>query len=681
MRILLLLTLSISACAAQVKLTIAVPDGRTSFYLDETIPVVLTFEGLIEKTHFVRMSAVNRPDQWPGLDEFTLDPAEGVEDPFAHWPHGSKGVAGSSGHWSHFAPKVEVTLHLNEWFRFRAPGRYTVQLKTRRAQKYTEGTEFEPLPLESNPMEIELRAPPAGWAAETVARAVATLEKHPPEAVNPDVEQARLALKYLGTPGAARALARHSTRSNSPAFQSALRMSPHPKAALQEMERLLPDAQTPIHITWLYMLSELASRVEQPETRPGPRIDARYLALAQSALQKKEGAARFATAATLFHLRAPVPPELLREIYLSSPAATLDSQYSLLTSLWPIVASPEIGPFLDSMLPDARGHVRRVIYQRLHEIDPETTRRRLIDDLRQRPFDFGFFTTELPLPAGELPELDERLIELIETQNPPWLFIARFGSRNLLPAVLAALDRHPPVCNYQPFLYLIRFDAEGARRRIEALRSQKEPVCGSFGIPGNPGHVLSEPLEDFLIDELATGDSKRRAYAAMTLFRHGSARARQPLWSAMERWRASITDPSAPLLVEASDEETYLAMAISGGPGWVATPADLDRLLALSVSESRRNNIRSHRDSLGRPVQLHYSITTHFGEIGLDSWTFSLDSGLRERLLLYPPEREFVLRLSHRQTWFIQRLESRLQTIFDEAGRKLRVEDELPNVR
>ncbi|MCL4842015.1 MAG: hypothetical protein KJZ79_09250 [Bryobacteraceae bacterium] len=84
MRILLLLTLSISACAAQVKLTIAVPDGRTSFYLDETIPVVLTFEGLIEKTHFVRMSAVNRPDQWPGLDEFTLDPAEGVEDPFAH---------------------------------------------------------------------------------------------------------------------------------------------------------------------------------------------------------------------------------------------------------------------------------------------------------------------------------------------------------------------------------------------------------------------------------------------------------------------------------------------------------------------------------------------------------------------------------------------------------------------
>ena len=97
MRILFLLTLLVSACAAQVKLTIAVPDGRTSFYLDETIPVVLTFEGLIAKTHFVRMSAVNRPDQSPGLDEFTLDPAEGVEDPLAHWPGERPGHSGSFG--------------------------------------------------------------------------------------------------------------------------------------------------------------------------------------------------------------------------------------------------------------------------------------------------------------------------------------------------------------------------------------------------------------------------------------------------------------------------------------------------------------------------------------------------------------------------------------------------------
>lgn len=690
MRILVALLCSTAACAAGAELQLSTEDGRTRFYIGEAIRLHLRFvidaqPGLhLNTTTGARTSG----SHMASLDEFTVEPADGVVDPLVPRIHmGSAGSLAFFGTGSLGTP-ITVKLYLNEWFSFRKPGEYTVRLKSNRLQRNLESKTPEPIPLEANPIEIEIAEPPPGWAAQVVADARAVLGSASDEH-SIERKETLAHLQYLETPEAALALVAFSANSGDVEATRALWPSPHRKMVLEEMERLLGAPGVPLHSYWLHTLAELAASAEMPE---GGRADVRdwnrlvsthkgrYTERLLTALPRKQGEARAISVLTLHGAGVPIPPEELREILLSGPPEKAIARPWFLSGMWPVIASPEIGPFLErAAFPGeelAAKHERIPATHRFYEIDPARARRRILEEIRTAPpesFMFQYFF----LPDRELSELDEFFIERLKQPNPPWLLIARYGTRTLLPAVLSALDSGRGACLVEPILYLLRVAPEEGRRRYEAYSEPGAggPQCGRFGIPGNPRDYMNDALEDILTSRLESGDMEVRNQAAFVLGNAGTVRAEAPLWRAMERWRESLGDGAEKLSPAQQSEEGTLSQALAMPWGWVMSPDRAERLERLCVSERCRANVRAFAHQPGQPV--HLSPSAHAGprrlHIGRHAYRFPDD--LRKRIPLYPQGTVFSIHLEQRGSWYISTFERELQSIFDELGYELQVAD------
>jgi len=682
MRLLVALLLTGLAAFAQVQVKLSVAGDRSTFYIGEAIPLQLAFE-LQPRDDYIIQPTPERVMGSPPLDQITITPAEGAEDPLSSRPPRGPGGIGMAGSFGMGTPP-KVVLHLNEWFSFRQPGKYTVHVLTRRVHRRADQTLGEPVPVETNPVEIEIVEPPKGWAAQTLADARAILESIQPGRYDYKGLQASRTVKYLRTPEAARAMAVLAARTNHGQLIEALWTSPHRALVIEEMEKLLTAPDVPIYNHWLMTLAELAASVELPprpdETTMTPgRLGVyqarftRYQASLLAALPRKTSEARTISAMTLFHLRAPIPAETLREILLATPDSTAINQYGLFADLWPVIASPEIGPFVERAAfpaPGARQDLMRTAaIRRLVEIDPATARRRILEEIRAVPEQSPLYQS-FYLPDRELPELDEAFVELLKRPNAPWLLIARYGTRTILPAVLEALDRDQGPCVREPLFYLFRVDPEEARRRYAVLTEPRADgiECGLIGVPGNPRDFWSEALEDLFIANLESPDPQQRSYAAMVLGNSGSARAEEPLWRAMERWRASLGEAPAELTPRQRNEESTYHLALASPWGWLTQG---DRLEGLCVSKSCKESAANWRKMQGKPVRLHY----HYANLSIDRHPVSLPEGLRERLKVHPRGTRFVIALEHRNSWAVTRFERQLRAIFDEAGHELEIED------
>jgi hypothetical protein len=216
---------------------------------------------------------------------------------------------------------------------------------------------------------------------------------------------------------------------------------------------------------------------------------------------------------------------------------------------------------------------------------------------------------------------------------------------------------------------------EGRRRFQEARRD--EARFGRFTVPSYGREVMSEALEEVLISELERGEPQWRIQAIQQLQALGTERAEAPLWKAMERWRASMGETPGPMTLDQQGEEMALTTALGRARGWLVTEERLARLSGLCVSESCRKTAESLRMQLGRPVRLGYVPGAMPGEWMLGTYRVRAPEGLRERLKMYGPEVEFIVQLPHRDSWLMRRMETQIREVFDEAGRKLTVGDEV----
>src|SRR5262249_32799665 len=131
---------------------------------------------------------------------------------------------------------IDVRVDLNEWLRFDRPGRYRLYAVSSRLAY---GTTWRPLePMTSSIVEFEVVPADPAWAAQTLERATATLDRIAAHvasrpmsyggalAIEPDLARAARTLRFLGTPEAARALVRYlaadggiiSSRDGTPMF-------------------------------------------------------------------------------------------------------------------------------------------------------------------------------------------------------------------------------------------------------------------------------------------------------------------------------------------------------------------------------------------------------------------------------------------------------------------------------
>jgi hypothetical protein len=685
--------------AADVRIHLSTASGRAKFYKGDAIELQISFQGADSALWHVDAAMAGRTVRFHIFDDFVVAPADGIADPLHDRFAQSEGTAGSWAGVAGGSPSIREFL--NEWISFRKTGRYTVTLKTKRVRRILNGERGEPVEQESNSIQIEIVEPPPGWAAKTLADARAVLDRGGQGSFTPESIAASRNLRFLETKEAVRPMAEAFARIGDSQLAAGLWGSPHRELVISTMEQLLIAPEIAVSHYWLGTLVELSARRELPVMGPYPQNDpqkqqewraedrkqrevigahaARYHAMLLDALPKKRPQARLACALALHQARAEIPPDALRRILLSEIPADDGVRYALLNDLWPIIASPEVVPFLERLAATdkspAAAYSRMMVLNRLYEVDPELGRRRILEEMT------GTGSTSpghhlFILPDRELPELDGYFTERLGQPNPPWMLIARYGTRRVLAAAIAAYEKASGPCAHEALVYFFRVDPEEAKRRLAERREARpgQPVCGPLLVPGDARELMSEGLVDALIADLANEDSGVRQYAVQVLGTAGPARAESHIWQALEKWRGEAGDAPEKLSDKDRMLEQTFAMAIINGGAWLPTAERWDRLSRLCVSQACLEIVKSSRAAMDRKAEIVVHPLSGRTVFAIGAFSTSDPERLRERLRQYQEGTEFRLRLPHRGTWYANRVEKLLREIFEAEGMELRIE-------
>jgi hypothetical protein len=139
--------------------------------------------------------------------------------------------------------------------------------------------------------------------------------------------------------------------------------------------------------------------------------------------------------------------------------------------------------------------------------------------------------------------------------------------------------------------------------------------------------------------------------AARSLMIYGSAAAKKPLTEAFQYfhdwWKNRQAELEKPDYQEGRSLEQILSRAIVHGRGWLTTPAEMERLARLCVTNRCRNDVLEAAEFGGRgPLRLDVS-TGPYGWQGAVAH-YSVLSGMEEikrKLAQFPRGTEFALRI------------------------------------
>ena len=247
-----------------------------------------------------------------GVEEFLVDPAALTEDPLRGLPGEGGGMGGLSGGPSVLSEKpFSFERVLNEWVRFRKPGKYRIAILSRRVIEVdptksdyylqTHPGEGARVELVSNILTIDIVPAPAAWVKQQIADAVKVLDD--PTDSGDETRQRRLragsTLRFLDSPVAAIELARHlgpGEDIDSWSLHMGVLGSPYRKQLLPVMEARLIAPDQPVWSRYLDTLARLSDLVGSGKTRNDyvARFD-RFPALQRSERPRNfdEYAARF----------------------------------------------------------------------------------------------------------------------------------------------------------------------------------------------------------------------------------------------------------------------------------------------------------------------------------------------------------------------------------------------------
>lgn len=166
-------------------------------------------------------------------------------------------------------------LNLNEWVGFDRPGTYRIQVVSHRVGDVANNSQpwNEGVTVKSNWIDVKIVAADPSWQQQTLSGIRQTLETGKPLSPNGlnDPKRAALTqLRYLGTEGAARELARRLRgEDNNADFECMFGLigSPHRDAGLEEMNRLIENPDFPVTQMFLEAMAILPlGPADSPET-------------------------------------------------------------------------------------------------------------------------------------------------------------------------------------------------------------------------------------------------------------------------------------------------------------------------------------------------------------------------------------------------------------------------------
>lgn len=552
--------LATSLGAQEIQFAISTVDGKSRFYLGELIELELTFRGGAASSAEVNRREQDRVGRVNGLDEFLVDPAEGVVDPLRGLD-GEKG--GMGGVWGGPAKlrdgPVVLRRFLNDWVRFQRPGFYTLRVKSGRVSGMV---------LESNALRLEIVEAPKEWVAAQIAGALRLLDSDRVRAVR--------VLRSLVSVEAHRELVRRLDGvwdQEGFLVSSGVLGSPFRSEMLAEWEARLVHPEQGVSERFLKLGMTLAGK---------PDSERAYRMRLWEALPQKSGTARGSSLeALLSDPNAPWAAELRRMVARDFASFSEDTRQRILYNHWPQVRGVEMMDGLRASLASKR--IQGDALLKLREVSPLEGEAVVRAELREGKLgiDPGLL---LDLPESELPELDEFLVGRGDGR-----LIARYASAAALPRVRAWFESwwKGQGCRGPLLFYFLRHDAVYGKQLLRQELSRDGAPLACYDLAEQYGSLgpqaFSPALEEVAIEALRDPKVPVKRGAAELLRRHGSVAARAALWDAMEYlmkwWTGRELNHDAKAL------EMAFAHALVRAEAWRLDDLAKSRLRAMCRSE------------------------------------------------------------------------------------------------
>ena len=633
-----------------VRLTVRVCGDQSTFGIGEVIPLELSFTSTSANKYQFDNASYDRSGRL-NAETFAVEPATGWDDPLDLYFRSFQGfiMGGLRGINPLSTQPTIIHLELNEWVRFKAPGRYGVTVTSSRVSKTGSSSFLSSVKVTSNELTLTFVSPTKQWQESKLQDATAALDGPPLTArprsdpSHPDQSDSRRqavkTLRYLGTPGAAREMARRITGGEWDwEFKLGLAGSPSKEAGLEEMNKLLLDPKFPVADQFLTTMSVIAVPDDAGEDRPAQigKAEEQFLQNLASAIADKEGKARAISASTIVEEAAvrshALPPDLKRKVTRDLVAdfdqLPIEKQSELIEYRWASLDHEQMLPLLRTLaqryrdFPEPRevhayefNNLAASALQHWYESAADEARPVVIQEILRPKPRFSIAVLGI-LPDKELPQVEQAVAERLDPQQSYEInaklasLIERYATSAIEGRVTNFLD---PVlgreaCAVQePLLaYVLKVDPEGARPRIEAaMAARGEGFSASNhmllqGVAELQNHPL---LQDIAIKSLDDLDPQVVASAAAYLTNYGSASAEDVLWSHFTAWRErwkgresefqQIPGRSPDIAFEGS-AGSNLMRALAAGQGWLADETKLRRLIDLSVGTQQRQEAEEY---------------------------------------------------------------------------------------
>jgi hypothetical protein len=643
------------------KLSVTVP--RTEFFLGEVIPLHLSFTSEQPGAYAAETRLYDRVGRMNYEEQFVVDPAARAEDPLEGLPGGTGAMGGVSGGPIVLSSKAFTFERvLNEWVRFKEPGRYRLYVLSRRVRTIDHPGQAidapgrlyqgKPVELVSDVLTLDIRPAPDTWIKQQIAAAKAILSTDPGHdaAKLAEHRRARRILRFLPSAEAAAELVLALTGANDvDSFSSYMGVlgSPYREQLLPVMEARLVAADQPVWDRYLSTVAHLAELVEsggpagpypsEPEAQAAWRADQErraalrrqksdeYAAKLIAALPGKQPAARAESLNTLLNLglAGPEPPWLravLKSLIADFRSLPVMTQTTLLEHRWSALKVPEILPVLRDLVanpPPERYDppIQSVALRRLYEMSPDEGRKIIIAEVAKADGSTIPFSTLAILPDESLPELNDVLAGKFDS-----LLILRYATGDVVKRIEETFEarnadmrrQNVPYCAGPLAFYFFKYDPPYGEKvlRDQFARSSLPPACYDIGFQflGLGRWAWSAALERFAIESLPSPIVAIKRGAAEALGKFGSADAQKPQWETMEYFRSWWKDREPELRQKTGQEgvqlERALRIALGQADAWTLQEDGLTKLLGLCSTDECRTQVSGWIIAAKSPIRI-----------------------------------------------------------------------------
>lgn len=617
---------------AELHAKLVLADNRSTYRIGEAIKLIIEFTADCDG-----YQADTIRDGWqPTSDAISLSPMSGVTPWLDEYLDGHRYARDMSSFQKLSTTPTRVELMLNDTLRFDRPGKYSVEVTTRRVSPMSKVNEFIPtVVLSTNAVTFEVLPMSETDESKEVKRLSELLDTaHGWEAEEKITQE----LSFLTGDASAREKVRRflngEGRSGNYAqhIHFGLFIARNRALVLQLLETTMRDPGTAVTssllsaITTLRMLHDAnGANVMAPATAGmlSPTRDPRLVAIERTyitelaaGLSKRVGNSQTTTAMTILmrlpketQAADPVLTEVRRLLVQQFDSLNVFDQEYLLRTYWDRLKDPSVMPSLEKML-SYKGmsskNVHDVALRCLMEVSPDKAKQYVIAEIRD-PQSLVDFQILQSLPDSSLPEMDTALLEQIRKLasskvnfNRVYLkqkasLAARFASENVYPELMELYStvgaKLPLEIRSCLLAYFAKHNEPEALPLIEQILSGLEPGQDFNFLPELTRLYYSDAIDSVLRERLESDEPQAASTAAYLISLHGPAGDQKILEARLERWLKEWRHRPAEADANLQGSiERELIMALGQAKSWKLSPEGVKELQQGCITKICRQN-------------------------------------------------------------------------------------------